>query len=210
MIRTIFAQGTRAEAFARWGKVADALRERHGKLGAPMDAAREDVLAHMDDPKEHWARLAGTNPLERVSKEIKRRADVAGISPDGAAVVRLVGALMLEQPDEWAVNGPSAVATSAWKAPPGSPILIPLGCPPWQPDQASDRTEDRHPYTKPRDTTVRCSTWQMKMPSGRPLAALRTRRAEGDHRTVTRAGGGRRAKGRLDKRPSCVFNRIVS
>jgi hypothetical protein len=125
MIRTIFAQGTRAEAFARWGKVADALRERHGKLGAPMDAAREDVLAHMDDPKEHWARLAGTNPLERVSKEIKRRADVAGISPDGAAVVRLVGALMLEQPDEWAVNGPSAVATSAWKAPPGSPILIP-------------------------------------------------------------------------------------
>jgi len=153
MIRTIFAQGTRAEAFARWGKVADALRERHGKLGAPMDAAREDVLAHMDDPKEHWARLAGTNPLERVSKEIKRRADVAGISPDGAAVVRLVGALMLEQPDEWAVNGPSAVATSAWKAPPGSPILIPLGCPPWQPDQASERTEDRHPYTKPRDTT---------------------------------------------------------
>ena len=172
MIRTIFAQGTRAEAFARWGKVADALRERHGKLGAPMDAAREDVLAHMDDPKEHWARLAGTNPLERVSKEIKRRADVAGISPDGAAVVRLVGALMLEQPDEWAVNGPSAVATSAWKAPPGSPILIPLGCPPWQPDQASDRTEDRHPYTKPRDTTCNDNPPPQKPSCRTPPAAL--------------------------------------
>lgn len=104
MIRTIFAQETKAEAFAQWGKVADALRERHDKLGALMDASREDVLAYMDYPKEHWAQIASTNPLERVNKEIKRRADVVGIFPNDEAVVRLIGALMLEQSDEWAVG----------------------------------------------------------------------------------------------------------
>ena len=104
MIRTIFAQDTKAEAFAQWDKVADALRDRHDKLGALMDASREDVLTYMDYPKEHWAQIASTNPLERVNKEIKRRADVVGIFPNDEAVIRLVGALMLEQSDEWAVS----------------------------------------------------------------------------------------------------------
>ena len=104
MIRTIFAQDTKAEAFAQWDKVADALRDRHDKLGALMDASREDVLTYMDYPKEHWAQIASTNPLERVNKEIKRRADVVGIFPNDEAIVRLVGALMLEQSDEWAVS----------------------------------------------------------------------------------------------------------
>ena len=104
MIRTIFAQDTKAEAFAQWDKVADALRAKHDRLGALMDASREDVLAYMDYPKEHWAQIASTNPLERVNKEIKRRADVVGIFPNDEAVVRLVGALMLEQSDEWAVS----------------------------------------------------------------------------------------------------------
>ena len=104
MIRTIFAQDTKAEAFAQWDKVADALRDKHDKLGALMDASREDVLTYMDYPKEHWAQIASTNPLERVNKEIKRRADVVGIFPNDEAVIRLVGALMLEQSDEWAVS----------------------------------------------------------------------------------------------------------
>src|SRR5215213_7094310 len=104
MIRTIFAQDTKAEAFAQWDKVADALRAKHDKLGALMDASREDVLTYMDYPKEHWAQIASTNPLERVNKEIKRRADVVGIFPNDEAVIRLVGALMLEQSDEWAVS----------------------------------------------------------------------------------------------------------
>ena len=86
MIRTIFAQDTKAEAFAQWDKVADALRDRHDKLGALMDASREDVLTYMDYPKEHWAQIASTNPLERVNKEIKRRADVVGIFPNDEAV----------------------------------------------------------------------------------------------------------------------------
>jgi transposase-like protein len=104
MIRTIFTQESKAEALAQWDKVADALRDKHDRLGALMDAAREDVLTYMDYPKEHWAQIASTNPLERLNKEIKRRADVVGIFPNDEAVIRLVGALMLEQSDEWAVS----------------------------------------------------------------------------------------------------------
>ena len=102
--RTIFAQETKADAYAQWDKVADTLRDRDDRLGALMDAAREDVLAYMDYPKEHWNQLASTNPLERLNKEIKRRADVVGIFPNDDAIIRLVGALMLEQSDEWAVS----------------------------------------------------------------------------------------------------------
>jgi putative transposase len=103
MLRTIFAQETRADAIAQWDVVADALREKQPRLGALMDASREDVLAYMDFPREHGPQIASTNPLERVNREIKRRADVVGIFPNDEAIVRLVGALMLETNDEWAV-----------------------------------------------------------------------------------------------------------
>ena len=103
MLKTIFAQETKAEAAAQWNVVADALREKQPKLGAMMDASREDVLAYMDFPKDHWPQISSTNPLERLNKEIKRRSDVVGIFPNDAAILRLVGALMLETNDEWAV-----------------------------------------------------------------------------------------------------------
>jgi len=103
MLKTIFAQETKAEAMAQWDTVADALREKQPKLSAMMDTSREDVLAYMDFPREHWPQIASTNPLERINKEIKRRADVVGIFPNDAAAIRLVGALMLETNDEWAV-----------------------------------------------------------------------------------------------------------
>uniref|UniRef100_UPI0013315FDA IS256 family transposase n=1 Tax=Muricoccus harenae TaxID=2692566 RepID=UPI0013315FDA len=104
MLKTIFAQETAAEARAQWNSVADALRERVPKLAELMDVAREDVLAYSAFPREHWPQIASTNPLERLNGEIKRRSDVVGIFPNPAAVIRLVGALMLEQNDEWAVS----------------------------------------------------------------------------------------------------------
>jgi len=103
MLKTIFAQETKAEAENQWQVVADALREKNDGLARMMDASREDVLAYMDFPREHWAQIASTNPLERLNKEIKRRSNVVGIFPNDAAIIRLVGALMLEQNDEWAV-----------------------------------------------------------------------------------------------------------
>ena len=103
MLKTIFAQDTKVEAEAQWGVVADALREKQPKLAAMMDASRDDVLVYMDFPRGHWTQIASTNPLERVNREIKRRADVIGIFPNDGAIIRLVGALMLETNDEWAV-----------------------------------------------------------------------------------------------------------
>ncbi|MDY7526275.1 IS256 family transposase [Sphingomonas sp. 10B4] len=104
MLKTIFAQESAEAAHEQWRHVADALRERYEKLAIMMDGSREEVLAYMAFPKEHWAQISSTNPLERVNKEIKRRADVIGIFPNTAAVIRLVGALMLEQNDEWSVS----------------------------------------------------------------------------------------------------------
>jgi len=103
VIRTAFAQVGPAEAHVQWRETADKLRGRYPKLGALMDEAEHDVLAYMAFPKEHWPQLGSTNPLERVNKEIKRRSRVIGIFPNDAAIVRLVGALMLEQTDEWQV-----------------------------------------------------------------------------------------------------------
>jgi transposase-like protein len=103
MLKTIFAQETKVEAETQWEIVADALREKQPKLGALMDSSRDDVLAYMTFPREHWTQIASTNPLERVNREVKRRADVIGIFPNDEAIIRLVGALMLETNDEWAV-----------------------------------------------------------------------------------------------------------
>jgi len=103
LLKTIFAQESAEAAREQWHQVADALREKYPKLAAMMDESRDDVLAYMDFPREHWAQIASTNPIERLNGEVKRRSDVVGIFPNDKAVVRLVGALMLEQNDEWAV-----------------------------------------------------------------------------------------------------------
>ena len=103
-IRTAFTQETREAAHKEWRAVADRLRERFPKLGALMDEAENDVLAHLAFPKEHWPQLHSTNPLERLNGEIKRRTDVVAIFPNEAAIVRLVGALLLEHNDEWAAS----------------------------------------------------------------------------------------------------------
>ena len=81
--------------------VADQLRSKWPKLAAFIDESETDVLAHMDFPPQHRAKLHSTNPLERLNKEVKRRADVVGIFPNEGSIVRLIGAVLLEANDEW-------------------------------------------------------------------------------------------------------------
>jgi len=103
-IGTAFAQNDARSARDQWRRVADQLRTSMPKLAALMDQAEDDVLAYMGFPAAHRTKLHSTNPLERLNGEIKRRTDVVGIFPNDAAITRLVGAILLEQNDEWAVQ----------------------------------------------------------------------------------------------------------
>jgi transposase-like protein len=103
-IATAFAQDDAAAASQQWRRVADQLRPTVPKLAALMDKAEIDVLAYLTFPTQHRAKLHSTNPLERLNGEIKRRTEVVGIFPNEAAITRLVGAILLEQNDEWAVQ----------------------------------------------------------------------------------------------------------
>ena len=103
-IRTVFAQPDAASARQQWRRVADGFRTRFPKLAELMDEAEEDVLSYAAFPAEHWQKIWSNNPLERVNKEVKRRTEVVGIFPNEAAVVRLVGAVLSEQHDEWQVG----------------------------------------------------------------------------------------------------------
>jgi putative transposase len=104
LINTVFAQDTHEAAVAQWRIVADQLREKFPKLATLMDGAESEVLAFMTFPKAHRVQIHSTNPLERLNAEVKRRTDVVGIFPNEAAITRLVGALLLEQNDEWQVQ----------------------------------------------------------------------------------------------------------
>ena len=103
-IRTAFAQDKENDAHAEWNAVADRLRERFPRVSALMQEAQHDVLAYTSFHKSHWSQIRSTNPLERLNREVKRRTNVASIFPNEAAIVRLVGAILLEQNDEWAVT----------------------------------------------------------------------------------------------------------
>jgi len=103
-IRTVFAQPTVEQAHEQWRRVADSFRERFPRLASLMDDTETDVLAYLAFPPAHWRQLWSTNPLERLNKEVKRRTDVVGIFPTLTAIIRLVGALLSEQHDEWQVG----------------------------------------------------------------------------------------------------------
>lgn len=103
-IATAFAQPDHAAAKTQWRNVADQMRAKLPRLAALMDSAEEDVLAYTTFPPQHRAKLHSTNPIERLNGEIKRRTDVVGIFPNEAAIRRLVGAILMEQTEEWAVQ----------------------------------------------------------------------------------------------------------
>ena len=100
-IRTIFAQPDKESAHRQLRFVADHLRPGYERVAELVEEAEEDLLAHMGFPQQHWRQLHSTNPLERINREIKRRTNVVGIFPNRAAVIRLVGALLMEQQDDW-------------------------------------------------------------------------------------------------------------
>jgi transposase-like protein len=127
-IRTVFAQPDPAMAREQWRKVAAGFRTRYPRLAALLDDAEADVLAYLAFPHGHWRQIWSNNPLERLNKEIKRRTDVVGIFPNDAAVIRLVGAVLAEQHDEWQVGrrylSTESLATLSKEAPADTPPAL--------------------------------------------------------------------------------------
>ncbi len=120
-----FAQEDADSAKVQWRRVADQLRPKVPKLAVLMDEAEHDVLAYMSFPREHRQKLHSTNPIERLHAEVKRRTNVVGIFPNEAATTRLVGAILLEQNDEWAVSRRYMTLESIAPLSDGVPITLP-------------------------------------------------------------------------------------
>jgi putative transposase len=100
----VFNADSQEQARERVGHVLERLASVAPKVCELLEAAEEDLIAFYAFPAEHWTKLRSTNPLGRVNKEIGRRTDVVGIFPNDAAVIRLAGALLSEQNDEWLVQ----------------------------------------------------------------------------------------------------------
>ena len=103
LVRTIFAQPDAEQVWAQHARVVEQLTEKFGDAATMLADAGPDVLAFTAFPKEHWKQIWSNNPQERLNRELRRRTDVVGIFPNREAVVRLVGSVLAEQHDEWAV-----------------------------------------------------------------------------------------------------------
>jgi transposase-like protein len=127
-IRTVFVQPDATTAREQWRRVADQLRARFPRVAQLLDEAEDEVLAYLAFPQEHWRQIWSNNPQERLNKEVKRRTDVVGIFPNDRAVIRLVGAILAEQNDEWQIARRYFSAESVAKLNP-PPISDPLPAP---------------------------------------------------------------------------------
>jgi len=128
-VRTIFQQPDRTAAQRQLRDVCSTLRARFSQVVALLEGAEEEVFTFYDFPAEHARQIYSTNPLERLNKELKRRSAVVGIFPNRAAVIRLLGALLAEQNDEWLVGRHYYSESSMQKLldpPPGTPLPMPL------------------------------------------------------------------------------------
>jgi putative transposase len=103
LVRSIFAQPDQQAAWERHAQVVEQLEQRFPQAAALLAEAGAEILAYAELPKEHWRQIWSNNPQERLNKEVRRRTDVVGIFPNRAAVIRLVGAVLAEQNDEWLV-----------------------------------------------------------------------------------------------------------
>ncbi len=116
LVRSIFMQPDGQAVWAQHARMIEQLEERFPAAAALLAEAAPEVLAFVSFPKEHWRQIWSNNPQERLNKEVRRRTDVVGIFPDRAAVIRLVGAVLSEQHDEWAVARRYLSAESLSKA----------------------------------------------------------------------------------------------
>src|SRR5881227_2358182 len=103
-IRTVFAQPDAEHVHSQLDVIAGMLGRQFPQVEAMLRDAEDDLLAFTGFPVAHWKKIWSTNPLERLNKEIKRRTDVVGVFPNPAALLRLAGAVLLEQHDEWLVS----------------------------------------------------------------------------------------------------------
>jgi transposase-like protein len=101
MVRTIFVHPDKQAALLQLAKVAETLQSRFPQAATALRDMADDLLAFMSFPAEHWRQIYSTNPLERLNREIGRRTDVVGIFPNRTAALRLAGAVLMEQQDEW-------------------------------------------------------------------------------------------------------------
>jgi transposase-like protein len=116
LVRSIFAQPDHAAVWAQHARMVEQLEERFPEAAALLAEAGPDVLAFATFPREHWRQIWSNNPQERLNKEVRRRTDVVGIFPDRAAIVRLVGAVLAEQHDEWTVASRRYLSAESLKA----------------------------------------------------------------------------------------------
>ena len=116
LVRSIFEQPDADTTWAQHARVVEQLEERFADAAVMLVDAAPDVLAFTSFPKEHWRQIRSNNPQERLNKELRRRTDVVGIFPNRASMIRLVGAVLAEQHDEWAVARRYMSAESLTKA----------------------------------------------------------------------------------------------